>query len=228
MNIDIDLGRAFSFIFDDEQWIRRILIGGLLLLIPLLGIFWLLGYMIDVARNVMHDNPHPLPAIQFGDQLGKGLYVFLISLVYAIPILILICITMGLIALTAGVTGGEDGAMAGVTIFTMFCLYPLIFLVSLAIQMFVFAGYVRYIQTDSVSEALNFARIWGMVRSSLKTWAIVLLIYLLASIIGSAGLVAAGIGVIFTMVFGQAFFGHILGQVAAQMPDERMTVASAY
>ena len=228
MNIDIDLGRAFSFIFDDEEWVKRILIGGLLLLIPLVGIFWLMGYMVDTARNVMQDNPRPLPAINFGDQLGKGLYVLLIGIVYAIPILILICITMGLIALTAGATGGDDGVIAGTTLFTMFCVYPFIFLVSLAIQMFVFAGYVRYIQTDSLSSALDFARIWGMVRSSLKTWAIVLLIYLLASIIASAGSIAAGIGIIFTMVFGQAFFGHILGQVAAQMPDERMTVASAY
>jgi hypothetical protein len=226
MNIDIDLGRAFSFIFDDDEWVSKILIGGLLVIIPIIGALWVLGYMIDTGRNVLHDNPRPLPAINFGDQLGKGFSSLIISLVYAIPIFILICITFGIIVMVAGVSGGDESAAAGASIFMLACIYPLIFLLGLVVQVFVLAGYVRYIQTDSLSASLNFGFVWRMVRSSLKTWLLVLLLYLLASIIASAGSIALFIGMFFTLVFAQAFFGHVLGQVALQMPDEGIAMSS--
>ena len=41
----MDIGKAFSFVFDDEQWVTSILIMGLLILVPIHGSIVLIGYM---------------------------------------------------------------------------------------------------------------------------------------------------------------------------------------
>jgi hypothetical protein len=96
----MDIGRAFSFVFDDEQWVTSILIMGLLILVPILGSILLIGYMLETARNVAMNSPRPLPKWDnFGDKLSLGFAGFVISLVYALPIIVLaglvVCAAVG-------------------------------------------------------------------------------------------------------------------------------------
>ena len=220
MQVDIDLGRAFGFVFDDEQWVSKILIGGLIILIPILGMFWLMGYMMDVGERVANNAPKPLPDIDFGSQLGKGFASFVISLVYALPVIVLVCVVMLLFVPLAGAAEGSQGGDAAIVSAMLglwFCLFPLLFVAGLVIQVFVFASYVLYIQTGNIGQALNVGRAWQMLRAAPTSWLILFLVYILASLVASAGAVAFGIGALFTTAFSQAMFGHALGQVAAQM-----------
>lgn len=233
--VDFDLGQAFSFVFDDEEWVKKILIGGLVflglsLLLVIPGVLWILGYMLDTARNVARNDPHPLPDLEIGGQISRGFQMFVVSLVYAIPIILAICVFTGLMFIPAVMAGEDpDAAVGGMVVLMTFCIYPLLFLFGLAIQVFVFAGYIIYIQQNSISAAINVGAAWRMVRSQPRTWFILLLLYWLASIIASAGSAALGIGVLFTTVFAQAFFGHVLGQVAAQMsPTEPLPPAATF
>ena len=67
----MDIGKAFSYVFEDEQWISKVLIGGLLIWIPIVN-FAVFGYMIKVAQNVAQGNPRPLPEWgEFGDHFGS-------------------------------------------------------------------------------------------------------------------------------------------------------------
>ena len=86
----MDIGKAFSFVFEDEEWVGKVLIGGLISLIPLIGQLAVLGYALKVAQNVAQGNPRPLPRWnEFGDHLMRGLYDFVIRLVYALPVVVL-------------------------------------------------------------------------------------------------------------------------------------------
>ncbi len=213
----LDIGRAFGFITEDESWISKILIGGLLQIIPIVGLIALLGYTFEVARNVAQGRPRPLPDwSNFGDKLVKGLYGLVISLVYAIPIAILIFILFFVIAL-AGAASGDSDAAGGVVALLILCLYPLLFVVALAVQILVFAAYVRFIQTDSLATALRFGEVLGIVRATPGRWVIVFLVYLLCALVGGLGSIACGIGALFTLVYSQAAFGHVLGQIIVQM-----------
>ena len=49
----MDIGKAFGFVFEDEEWVSKVLIGGLIFLIPLIGQFAVIGYSFKVAQNVM-------------------------------------------------------------------------------------------------------------------------------------------------------------------------------
>lgn len=212
----MDLGRAFGFVTEDESWLNKILIGGLLLLIPLVGQLAVLGYMFEVARNVAQGNPRPLPDwSNFGDKLTKGFYGLVIGIVYSLPLIglsILWVIAMAVVAAAAG----ESDAAAGVLGLLMLCFYVLLFALILVIQVVVLAAYVRYIQTESLGAALRFGEVIGMVRATPSTWVVLFLVYLLTSLVGSLGSIACGIGVLFTYVYGQAVFGHVLGQTLAQ------------
>ena len=88
----MEIGKAFSFVTEDEQWITKVLIGGLIQFVPLLGTIAILGYSYRVALNVARGNPRPLPAWgEFGDFLGRGFMALVIQIVYLLPLIVLYC-----------------------------------------------------------------------------------------------------------------------------------------
>ena len=57
----MDIGRSFSYILEDEDWWKKVLIGGLLTLIPIIGPFYGLGYLLEAIKNVISGREVPLP-----------------------------------------------------------------------------------------------------------------------------------------------------------------------
>ncbi len=47
----MDFAKAFSFVFDDPDWVQKIVIGGLVSLIPVIGWLLGLGYMVAIAAT---------------------------------------------------------------------------------------------------------------------------------------------------------------------------------
>lgn len=214
----MDLGRAFSFVTEDEEWISKIVIGGLIQIIPIIGQLALIGYVFETARNVMRGSERPLPGWnEFGKLLGMGFAGFVISLVYTAPLLIVMFLFICIIAAIGG-TSGDSEAGAGLAASFALCLQPLLVLLSLALQPLIMAGFGRYVKTDSLGDAVRVGEVFGMVRANPKPWLILFLINLLCSMVASVGMIACVIGVIFTYVYAYAVFGHALGQtVAAEM-----------
>src|SRR5215212_186394 len=89
----MDIGRAFGYTFQDPNWLKKIVIGGLLLIIPIFGWFVVGGYGIRVMRNVLSGTDLPLPE---WDDLGAlfmdGLSAFIVTLIWWIPIIIVTAI----------------------------------------------------------------------------------------------------------------------------------------
>lgn len=219
--MNIDIGQAFRFVFDDPEWVKKILIGGLILLIPIVGQFWLMGYMIETASNVADEHPAPLPEIQFVEQMGRGFNTFVISLVYAIPLMVLMCVMVALIGMLGGGAGnGPDDveAMAGVMLLLSMCFTIFIALLGILMGMMAMVAHVIYVKTGSMSASLNSGAVFALFRAHLRTWIMLLIVSILAGLIAGAGGIAFGIGALFTSVLGQAMFGHAVGQVALQLP----------
>ncbi len=64
---------AFTFVFQDQDWFKKIIIPGLVgILIPIIGQILLLGWSLKVTLNVIRKNPNPLPEMDFGDDLARG------------------------------------------------------------------------------------------------------------------------------------------------------------
>jgi hypothetical protein len=211
----MDLGRAFSYVFDDDQWLTVILLGGLLFIVPIFGQIVLLGFMLAAARNVMQGSPNPLPRWDnLGDKFVQGLYALGIQIVYTLPIMIPVIL---LSCVAAAMGAAADSEAAAATMVSLFlCLMPILIIGGIVLQILGFAATLRYLQTGAFGSAMQFGEVIGMVRSDIGGWLVLWLLYLLCSIIASAGSIAFGVGVLFTTVYGQAVFGHLLGQKARQ------------
>src|SRR5947208_655036 len=59
-----DFGRPFAFVFEDPEWVQKILLGGVFMLasVVIVGVFFVYGYAARLVRNVIDGVQHPLPA----------------------------------------------------------------------------------------------------------------------------------------------------------------------
>lgn len=213
----MDIGRAFSFVFEDEEWITIILIGGLIMVVPILGQIVLLGFLFETARNVVMGQSRPLPRWNhLGETFTNGLPTFVIQIVYSLPVLLLTCIFSCIMMLGGGVAAGSEDAAVGIVMMSMFCLMPLMLIIALILQPITLAAMVRHIQTGELSPALRVGDVITMVRSNLGGWIMLWLLQILCGLVASAGSVALGVGALFTSVYAAAVFGHLLGQMTQQ------------
>ena len=96
----MDYGKALEFVFKDKDWIGVILIGGGLgllslffvwtIIIPILVAAVLLGYMMQLIRDV-RDNPSAgLPEwTDWGKKLGDGLSLMIVLFLWSLPLILL-------------------------------------------------------------------------------------------------------------------------------------------
>ncbi|MBN1179580.1 MAG: DUF4013 domain-containing protein [Anaerolineae bacterium] len=114
----MDIGRAFGFVFEDEQWFSKLLLGAVISLIPIFGQFALIGYGITVIRNVIAGHPRPLPEWDdLGGYFMDGLMIWIAQIVYALPLIIAACFifTPAFLPLLAGENENLMAILGGVS-----------------------------------------------------------------------------------------------------------------
>ena len=126
----MDIGKSFSFPFEDKEWISKLGLGIVITLVPILSFAWS-GYMVGIIRNVMNNVTEPLPS---WDDLGKkftdGLILFAAGLIYALPALILLCLPLSVIAFSGILSGNQNleaaarsiAAAGSLLLFGLLCL----------------------------------------------------------------------------------------------------------
>jgi hypothetical protein len=199
--------------FDDENWIKKILIGGVVSLIPIVD-FAAIGYLIQVIRNVRDGQPTPLPEWdQFGKYFMDGLWVFLIVLVYMIPILLLLCLQLvgGAVA-----TGAKNESAANAFGIVSACFSCLMGLWGLLVGIVIPAVLVRYAEVGEFMAGFRFGEVFSVITSNVGSYVIVLLLIWVASFIGELGVIVCIVGIIFTAFWANLVSGNLLGQLAAQ------------
>jgi len=224
----MDIGKSFGYVFEDQEWITKVLIGGAILLIPVIGQIVVIGYMLKVAQNIAQGNPRPLPAWdwnEFGDHLMRGLYGFVVELVYFVPYIVVAV----LFACVNVLLGAGSRSNAASTVGTLFaCLLVPIYLITIfACLCMAYAGLARLVATNNLSEALKFRDVFASVRSNSRPWLMMVLVSILAGLVAGLGLIACGIGVLFTAFYSYLIMGHALGQTVAQQGGVAGTYAPA-
>ena len=204
----MDFGKAFSFVFEDEDWVKKIAVGGLFSLIPVIGIFVVLGWGVEITKRVINGDTEVLPEWNdFGGYLSRGFMVFLIGFVFMLPV-ILVTTCSNLTYLY------ENADETLLTIFSIIsiCFGCFTFLYSIAAYMVLPAAVARYAVTGEVGAAFKIGEIFKVVRNNLGTYGMVLLGGIVASLVASLGSIACVIGVLFTTVYSFAVNGHLWGQ----------------
>lgn len=216
----MDIGSSFSYMFQDKDWIKKILIGGLVAFVPIVN-FAAIGYTIQIIRNVRAGQPLPLPEWdQFGQYFVDGLWIFLIFLVWAIPIIVVSCLYgIGAAAL------GQNEDMASAVGLISACFWCVMVLWGLVIAAVSPAIMVRYAEIGEFMAGFRFSEIFDVITSNVGNYIIVIILIWVAGLIASLGVILCVVGVIFTQFWSYLVAGNLMGQLAAQSESTELTTA---
>jgi len=215
----MDIGSSFTYMFEDENWLKKLLIGGIVAIIPIVN-FAAFGYIIQIIRNTRDGHPTPLPEWdQFGAYFMDGLWIFLIMLVYLIPVILLSCIQgVG----TAALANSQDAE--SIVAILSGCLSCLMGLWSLVVAVILPAVMIRYAEVGEFMAGFRFGEIFSVITANVGSYIVVLLLMWVASFIGLLGIILCVIGVIFTSFWSYLVGGNLMGQLAAQIRQNQPVI----
>ena len=205
----MNYSRAFSYVFEDKNWLSKILIAGLISLIPIIGQIYLYGWMIEIIRRVKGGRTDILPTTHFSYFLTLGLKMFVVTLIYSIPVLII----SGILQLLTSSAGNADESVFTIVFAGIGCIGGLLGLVlQIAVSLLTTYGLIKLAETDQIKACLDFNDAFQCIKNNIGTFIIVELLSIVAVLIQSAGLIIC-VGIIFTVPYGVAISGHLVGQL---------------
>lgn len=204
----MDFGKSFTYVFEDDEWVTKILIGGLLSLIPIVNLV-VAGYAIKVIKNVVDGVERPLPNWdEFGDLFVKGFMTTLASLIWALPIMAF-AMVMAVFGALAN-NGDAQSSVFGVCMMGMSCV---VVLYCFFLGALLPAAMARYAITGEFVAFFRVGEIFHLVASRPGEYVISLLLMIVASFISQFGLILLCFGVIFTTFWSTLVGPHLLGQL---------------
>jgi hypothetical protein len=205
----MDVGRAFSFIFEDRDWIQKVGLAALVTLIPIIGQIFLAGWMLEITLRVIRKDPVPLPELDFGKNLTRGFQSLVVTLVYSLPAIALSLLFVLIAFLTGDLSSNQPGALFWIS-FACFMILALVY--SLVIALIQPAALANMVDHNELSAGLRFGEVIALFRASPLTYVITILCVILANLVASVGTIACFVGVVFTAALAAAFTGHLYGQ----------------
>lgn len=200
---------GFGFIFQDKEWFKKLIIPGLVLLIPIVGWMITLGWALRVTKNVISGSEEPLPDLDFGGDILRGFFAFLITFIYSLPVSAISTITGWIAELSF------SGSSANFTLISAFtALIGLAaFFLGLVTSFISFPAIANYIAHDDFGAAFRLGEVFGLIKTNFVGWLIVALGTLLAvGLIAPLGMIACIIGLMVTIPYSFAVMGHLMGQ----------------
>ncbi len=170
----MNIGRAFTFIFDDRDWLNKIIIvviftfAAIVFSPVLFGLAaWaiLFGYQLDIIRTFLYDDPTPLPAWNdFGRLLVNGAGMLIAYFVYMLPNAFAGAFTW----LVTAASGDTSIVSGGVSIGVACCLFPILLVYNLvAMPMFTIAQ-GRYAEEGRLGIFFQFGALFDTLRTHLN------------------------------------------------------------
>jgi hypothetical protein len=223
----MDYSKPFNFIFEDQDWFKKIAIGGLVGIIPIVN-FALLGYCMQIARNVAAGAEKPLPEWDnFGAYFVSGAKISIANLIYLLPGLIVYSFYLvdffqfmsffiqnteaildnpllmaEMQRQTVGTVRLEIYIFAAWNVLTMLVLVP---------------ATIRFIVHDRFSVFWQFPTNFALAKHHWKLILILFLVGYIANMLANFGLGLCCIGYLFTKPLTSYIWAHFLGQSVNQV-----------
>jgi hypothetical protein len=206
----MNLGQAFTFAFEDKDWLKKLGIAGLVMLIPFIGQLTVGGWSLEITRRVIQHEPETLPDWgAFGEYLVRGLKMFVIGIVYALPI-ILLSICANLPVMFMG--NGGDETTASIISLLSICVSCISAIYGIALWFLIPAALAKFVVAGEIGAAFRFSEVIALVRAAPAAYVLALLGGIVAGLIAGLGVILCVIGVIFTIAYSYVIQGHLWGQ----------------
>ena len=170
----MDIVETVKFPANDVEWIQKILIGGLVMLIPIVN-FIALGYYIKTMRGGI-DGKSSLPEWDdFGNLFVKGLFVVIVGFIYMLIPLAVMFLSVGgaAISIIASIVSGDFafasiGTVIGGYLFSLVLLFILFLVLPMALSI--------YAKEDSVGAVFKVGEILSRIKSVIGEYIIAIIV----------------------------------------------------
>jgi len=206
-----DFVQPFAFVFQDPRWVTKVLIGGLFYLAAFLivGVFFILGYCAKLCRNVIANDPQPLPEWDdLGGYFVEGVLLFSVGFCYVIPLIAIVCAFI-IPAVMAGSIGGPDDVSRAMASGAASCVWCLFVPISLGLSFWLPAALLFAAVEQRFGAAFEFGRIYQFINANFANYLIAFVVYLIARFAAGVGLILFCIGIVLT-----AFWSMIVSTYA--------------
>ena len=193
----------------DPEWIRKVILMGLITLIPVVGAIAVLGWMLAALDN-LRAGRQELPPAGFA-QLGRGVNLFLVLLVYGLGLGAVLVFLFGAGAALAAV-GSQGAGSAGLEAFGALFL-GLGWLGAIAGQLLLFAllpAIILQTERGGIGAGLRIGEVAGLARRHAALTLTAGLMSLLAYVLGGLGAFICGIGYFLTIAYGYAMMAGVV------------------
>lgn len=209
-----DFVRPLAFVFEDPRWLPKVLLGGVFMLasVVLIGIFFVYGYLARLVRNTVDGVQYPLPEWDdLGEFFSEGLRIFLITLIYVLPIAAIIFAFIVPAILMGGLDNDSADQLSGGLVSCVLCLA---FPVGLALTAWLPGALMMAIVNRDFSSAFQFGHIWRFITANLGNYVLALVAWLVARMAaGIVGFAMLCIGVLFTEFWAMLVGAYAFAQV---------------
>jgi hypothetical protein len=189
----MDAGRSFTWMFQQDGWIGKVIIGGLLLIIPIFGWLVVAGYIVRTLSNRVQGREE-LPAWDdWGDLLIKGLILTVVAIIYSLPGFVLSALRIPFLSA----------------------------LWSLVVYLVLPAGLLRYVTNgESFGAFFDFSWIISFIQENIGNYLLAFVLAIVAGIIAGFGIILLIIGVLFTSFWSSLVMADLYGQVYYLSPTK--------
>ena len=187
------IGDALGFPFRDPGWVGKIVVQGLILIIPIVGLIATAGWMLMTFDNLRAGRQELAPA---GFHLSRGIGLFGVWLIYAI-----------VLGIPGGVLNGIGSGMNANHDFSGTPLTVLGALLNFAAQLFLYfllPSIIVMTYHRGFGGGLEVQGVWRMATSNVSNSVMAGLMMFVAGIIAALGIIACCIGVFFTAAYSGA------------------------
>lgn len=215
---------AFFWPARDPEWVVKILIIGLILILPIVGVINGLGWMLASLDRLRAGDERLAPANL--SHLGRGVQLFVVVLIYGL-VITAVALAIYIPAIVLAVKQSEGPANAGVIALSVLLSFATLSVATIGSLALTFVTPAIVLATDrgGIPAGIHVAAIWRRCGTALTNTLIAGLMLIAASFIASLGSAACLIGVFFTSAYALAMQAWIvrsyeLGSNAAEAAQQ--------
>ncbi len=208
----VDIGAAISYPMQTPDWWMRCAKTGLFMLIPIAGMVALMGWMKQIFEESRAGNATELPELDFGRHLSDGWRpfgaMFLTMMTFYLIMGVLFGSVMALIAIVGAISQDAANIVGGIAM-----------LLAQLLNMVMILGLNAYIVEQwrlslggSLYPPASIVKSAKAVMAHPMPYVMTVVGLFLASMVGSLGFLACGVGMIVTLPAAWAVMAHLVGQ----------------